>query len=256
MCRESAAARAEHCPATGLPRRHAHIPGLPHLPPSAHVSLAAWTNAAFLKDGATALQLHPFGWELPGGRPVRCCLYHETVFAAGGSYLQWTNSDPQLAFFNRQNFQPWWVGGLLGGQPFAFGVEGRGLCVDMPGVGMVSLCCVLHGRRPAHSARRAVLPAPPQHARPRLRRGTNNPNATFHPHPAPGEPLPTAAHQDTHWVFQNSYLNLTTLGPVLDEAMRAAGIPPLKQRQQLAAADGRAHDRAGPGVPGAAAQED
>ena len=71
----------------------------------------AWINALFLKPGAAAVQLHPYGW-LPQARiddksfiPIRGNSYRNMVqVIGGGAYGQWVNPYPDHAFFREEDF--------------------------------------------------------------------------------------------------------------------------------------------------------
>ncbi len=60
-----------------------------------------------------------------------------------------------------------------------------------------------------------------------LRRATE-----FRLHFDPAEPHPTDGWPGNKWIYQNTYVDMTSLGPVIDEAMRRAGIPPMAAQQQ------------------------
>jgi hypothetical protein len=49
----------------------------------------------------------------------------------------------------------------------------------------------------------------------------------FRLHFDPAEPHPTDGWPGNKWVYQNTYVDMASLGPVIDEAMRRAGIPPM-----------------------------
>lgn len=48
-----------------------------------HACGAGWTNALFLKRGAAAVQLYPYGWRLPSGEAIRGSNYRELVLGSG-----------------------------------------------------------------------------------------------------------------------------------------------------------------------------
>jgi hypothetical protein len=47
----------------------------------------------------------------------------------------------------------------------------------------------------------------------------------FKLHPDEGWPLPTGPRPHPSWLYQNTYMDLVHAGPIIDEAMRVAGIP-------------------------------
>lgn len=65
---------------------------------------AGWTNALFVKRGATALQLFPFGWRLPDNSTVRGYNYREIVYASECRYAEWVNPHRHMAFFRRVDY--------------------------------------------------------------------------------------------------------------------------------------------------------
>ena len=72
--------------------------------PSHATCPAGWTNALFIKHGAAAVQLYPYGWRLPGGAAIRGFNYREIVLANECSYLQWFSPHAHLAFVRREDF--------------------------------------------------------------------------------------------------------------------------------------------------------
>ncbi|GAB4816509.1 hypothetical protein N2152v2_003555 [Parachlorella kessleri] len=126
---------------------------------------AGWTNALFIKHGATAVQLYPYGWRLPGGAgAIRGFNYREIVLANECGYLQWFNPHPHLAFVRREDF-------------------------------------------------------------PKKLRATD-----FRLHFDPQEPHPVDGWPGNQWIYQNTYVDMASLGPVIDEAMCSAGIAPMAQQ--------------------------
>jgi hypothetical protein len=69
---------------------------------------AGWTNALFIKRGATTMQLFPYGWRLPDGTTVRGYNYREIVYASECAYSEWVNPNRQHAFFRRIDYQKQW----------------------------------------------------------------------------------------------------------------------------------------------------
>lgn len=66
---------------------------------------AGWTNALFMKRGATAMQIYPYGWKLPNNSTVRGYNYREIVYANEGKYMEWVNPVRENAFFRRIDFK-------------------------------------------------------------------------------------------------------------------------------------------------------
>ena len=93
----------------------------------------------------------------------------------------------------------------------------------------------------ARTAAQAAAPLPPTPpALPPLLPPTNAPR--------PGLPLMRAATNapGNHWVYQNMYVDMGLLGPVVDQTMAAAGIP-LMPAAERAAARARAEVEDGDG---------
>jgi hypothetical protein len=66
---------------------------------------AGWTNAIFLKRGAAAMQLHPYGWKNPNTRiPIRGGSYKSIIKAKEALYVEWTNPFANYSFFRPQDF--------------------------------------------------------------------------------------------------------------------------------------------------------
>lgn len=59
----------------------------------------------FLKQRSTAVQLFPYGWQLPSGKSIRGNYYREIVLANRCNYLEWFNPDPELAFFRKEDLK-------------------------------------------------------------------------------------------------------------------------------------------------------
>jgi hypothetical protein len=119
---------------------------------------AGWTNALFLKRGAAALQLFPYGWRLATGATVRGFNYREIALASEARYSEWVSPGRAHAFFRR---------------------------IDFPKVS----------------------------------------NLTFSLHPDPSWPLPEDSWPGNAWIYQNTYADMASLGPAIDELMAAARIP-------------------------------
>lgn len=66
---------------------------------------AGWTNALFMKRGATAMQMYPYGWMLPDNSTVRGYNYREIVYASEGNYFEWVNPIRENAYFRRIDFK-------------------------------------------------------------------------------------------------------------------------------------------------------
>lgn len=67
---------------------------------------AGWTNALFIKDGASVLQLYPYGWRLKEtGTMIRGNNYREIVLASDCPYSEWANPYPGYAFFRKIDFK-------------------------------------------------------------------------------------------------------------------------------------------------------
>ena len=66
---------------------------------------AGWTNALFMKRGATAMQMYPYGWKLPDNSTVRGYNYREIVYASEGKYFEWVNPIRENAYFRRIDFK-------------------------------------------------------------------------------------------------------------------------------------------------------
>ena len=65
---------------------------------------AGWTNALFMKRGAVAMQMFPYGWRLPNNSTVRGYNYREIVYASEGKYFEWVNPVRENAYFRRIDF--------------------------------------------------------------------------------------------------------------------------------------------------------
>jgi hypothetical protein len=66
---------------------------------------AGWTNSLFIKCGAAAIQMHPYGWRLKyTGQPIRE-YYEEMTRANDCHYQQWFNPNPHHAFFREKEFR-------------------------------------------------------------------------------------------------------------------------------------------------------
>ena len=66
---------------------------------------AGWTNALFMKRGATTMQMYPYGWNLPDKTTVRGYNYREIVYASEGHYFEWVNPKRENAYFRRIDFK-------------------------------------------------------------------------------------------------------------------------------------------------------
>jgi hypothetical protein len=66
---------------------------------------AGWTNALFMKRGAVAMQMYPYGWRLPDNSTVRGYNYREIVYASEGKYFEWVNPVRENAYFRRIDFK-------------------------------------------------------------------------------------------------------------------------------------------------------
>ena len=66
---------------------------------------AGWTNTLFMKRGATAMQLYPYGWRLPDNSTVRGYNYREIVYASEGKYMEWVNPRRDFSYFRRIDFK-------------------------------------------------------------------------------------------------------------------------------------------------------
>ena len=65
-----------------------------------------WTNALFLKPGAAALQLHPFGWTMPpGNETLRGFSYRNVALARNAFYRQWVNPYASHAFMRQWEWE-------------------------------------------------------------------------------------------------------------------------------------------------------
>lgn len=65
---------------------------------------AGWTNAVFLKRGASALQLLPYGWRRPSGFTIRGWTYKNVVLSRECLYTEWANERMDMSFMRRQDF--------------------------------------------------------------------------------------------------------------------------------------------------------
>jgi len=52
-------------------------------------------------QGATVLQLFPYGWDLPDGSVIREQVYSGMAEAVDATYVRWVNTDAGLAYFRR-----------------------------------------------------------------------------------------------------------------------------------------------------------
>lgn len=66
---------------------------------------AGWTNALFIKRGATTMQMFPYGWRLPDGSTVRGFNYREIVYASECPYQEWVSQSREHAFFRRIDYR-------------------------------------------------------------------------------------------------------------------------------------------------------
>jgi hypothetical protein len=65
---------------------------------------AGWTNGMFVKHGAVALQMFPYGWRLPDNSTIRGYNYREIVLASECRYIEWVSQRWDYAFFRRIDF--------------------------------------------------------------------------------------------------------------------------------------------------------
>ena len=65
---------------------------------------AGWTNALFIKRGAAAIQLLPYGWLHAHGKSIRGTAFQAMLEASDCSYMEWGNSNPKGAYFRREDF--------------------------------------------------------------------------------------------------------------------------------------------------------
>lgn len=49
----------------------------------------------------------------------------------------------------------------------------------------------------------------------------------WHLHPGPDEPHPTGGLAGNYQTYQTTWVDMASLGPVLDQALGLAGIPPV-----------------------------
>jgi hypothetical protein len=66
---------------------------------------AGWTNALFMKRGATTMQMYPYGWRLPNNSTVRGYNYREIIYASEGKYIEWVNPSRVNSYFRRIDFK-------------------------------------------------------------------------------------------------------------------------------------------------------
>lgn len=67
---------------------------------------AGWTNALFIKDGASVLQMYPYGWRVAEtGAMIRGNNYREIVLASDCPYAEWVSPFPGYAFFRKIDFK-------------------------------------------------------------------------------------------------------------------------------------------------------
>ena len=79
---------------------------------------AGWTNGLFIKEGASALQIHPFGWYNHKIRqPIRGNSYKNIVVARECYYIMWFNEHADNAFFRPYDFE---VAPARKGRPLPF----------------------------------------------------------------------------------------------------------------------------------------
>ncbi|KAK9817099.1 hypothetical protein WJX72_009545 [[Myrmecia] bisecta] len=67
---------------------------------------AGMTNMLYIKPGASVVQLHPYGWQLPNGEMIRGFYYKNMVKANNAHYLEWVNPFPEKAFMREMDFPP------------------------------------------------------------------------------------------------------------------------------------------------------
>lgn len=66
---------------------------------------AGWTNGLFIKRGAAALQLIPFGWVDSDGNSIRGSSYKSLLLASDCIYEEWVNPRMDYAFMRRHDFK-------------------------------------------------------------------------------------------------------------------------------------------------------
>jgi hypothetical protein len=66
---------------------------------------AGWTNGLFIKRGAAALQLIPYGWISPDGSAIRGSSYKSLLLASDCIYSEWVNQRPDYAYMRRHDFK-------------------------------------------------------------------------------------------------------------------------------------------------------
>lgn len=67
---------------------------------------AGWTNALFIKGGASVLQMFPYGWRMEEtGELIRGNNYREIVLASDCHYHDWVSPYPGYAFFRKIDFK-------------------------------------------------------------------------------------------------------------------------------------------------------
>ena len=66
---------------------------------------AGWTNGLFIKRGAAALQLIPYGWIKPDGSAIRGSSYKSLLLASDCLYSEWVNTIPEYAYMRRHDFK-------------------------------------------------------------------------------------------------------------------------------------------------------
>ena len=120
---------------------------------------AGWTNGLFLKPGAAAIQLIPYGWlaERNGSapRPIRGDGYANIIRLLGGIYAHFVNTDANYAFMRPVDFED---------------------------------------------------------------------EEEFAVHPLPSWPRPTDQRPGNRWIYQNTVVNMSVLGPLIDHVMRDKGV--------------------------------
>jgi Glycosyltransferase 61 len=65
---------------------------------------AGWTNSLFIKRGAGALQLLPYGWLLDNGGVIRGAAFQSMLLASDCIYSEWGNLKKEHAFMRRHDF--------------------------------------------------------------------------------------------------------------------------------------------------------
>ena len=52
-------------------------------------------------------------------------------------------------------------------------------------------------------------------------------STTYGLHPHPKGPLPKDGWPGNFWIYQNTYADMASFGPAIDEAMQRAGVSPM-----------------------------